>query len=436
MRILLLGAGGREHALVWKLTQSQAVKKIFVAPGNPGMADRAECLPIKMENTVELADFAVSSRVDLIIVGPESPLVAGVVDYFKERKIPIFGPTKAAARLEGSKAFSKRVMEQYGVPTARHRIFQKLDEALEHLEESPLPIVVKADGLAGGKGSIVAQSREEATQAVGGILRERIFGEAGSQVVIEEYLEGQEVSILGLVDGTHVTLLEPSQDHKRALDGDLGPNTGGMGAYSPVPMVDRPLIEQIRKSVFEPVVRGMAQEGYPFVGILYAGLMLTAEGPKVLEFNVRFGDPEAQAILPRLKNDLLELILATMQGRLDQVTLTWDSRTAACVVLASQGYPGRHDIGRAITGIEKATDDPDTLVFHAGTKVEGERLVTWGGRVLNVVGLGLTLESALEKAYQGADKIQFEGKQFRRDIGARALKVPGTIRKKVPGTFY
>jgi len=427
MRILVVGTGGREHALVWKLAQSPRVKKLFAAPGNPGIAQQAECLPIALEKTVELADFAVSSKVDLIVVGPESPLVAGVVDYFKERKIPVFGPTKAAARLEGSKAFAKALMKRVGVPTAEYRIFQKPEEALAHIEKSPLPIVVKADGLAGGKGSVVAQTQEEAAQAVVRILRDRVFAEAGSQVVIEDYLEGEEVSILGLVDGTHVTLLEPSQDHKRALDGDQGPNTGGMGAYSPVPMVDRPLIEQVRKGIFEPVVQAMAQEGCPFLGVLYAGLMLTSRGPKVLEFNVRFGDPETQAILPRLKSDLFELILAAMEGRLDQVPIAWDSRAAACVVLASQGYPGRYDIGRAVTGVERA-EDSDTLVFHAGTKLEGDRLLTWGGRVLNVVGLGATLESALEKAYRAADKIQFEGKQFRRDIGARAL------RKTEPGT--
>ena len=424
MRILVIGSGGREHALIWKLSQSKLVEKIFVAPGNGGMEELAESLPLDADKAVALADFAASSRIDLTIVGPEAPLVYGIVDYFTSRKLPIFGPTKAAARLEGSKIFAKKLMERCGVPTGRFQIFDRWEGAHNYLDRAEPPFVVKADGLAGGKGVVVAASREEAKRAVTRILADRIFGEAGGrQVLIEECLAGEEVSILAVVGGAHVSLLAPSQDHKRALDHDQGPNTGGMGAYCPVPMVDERLIQEIRKKIFEPVIQGLNGEGSPFQGVLYAGLMLTSSGPKVLEFNVRFGDPEAQAILPRLKTDLLELILAAREGRVDEVALSWDPRSCACVVLASGGYPERYDIDRPITGLEKVADVPDTLVFHAGTKREGGRLVTWGGRVLSVVGLGETLEGALEKAYRAADLIWFEGKQFRRDIGARALKV-------------
>ncbi len=423
LRILVVGSGGREHALVWKLAQSPKVQKIFVAPGNPGIAGLAECIPVETTQTLELASFAISAKIDLTVVGPESPLVAGMVDYFQDRKIPIFGPTRAAARLEGSKSFAKRLMEKMGVPTARFQVFEELTQALKFLEKAAVPIVVKADGLAGGKGAIVAQSREEAVKAVNSILGERIFGEAGGQsVVIEDCLEGEEVSILAVVDGADFSLLDPSQDHKRALDNDQGPNTGGMGAVSSVPGVGPEQIEQIRKRIFEPVLRGMVREKSPFRGILYAGLMLTAEGPKVLEFNVRFGDPEAQAILPRMKTDLVDLFQAGMEGRLKKGVMEWDSRACACVVLCSGGYPAKYSVGKEITGLKQAADLPDTLLFHAGTRKEGERWVTWGGRVLNVVGLGETLEAALEKAYRAADLIQFEGKQLRRDIGARALR--------------
>ena len=422
MKILVIGAGGREHALVWKLSKSPLVRKIFAAPGNAGMSPLAERLPIPANKTVELADFAVSAGIDLTVVGPEGPLVHGIADYFRERRLTLFGPTKAAARLEGSKAFAKKLMQRYNIPTARFGIFSDLKEALKYLEGCSIPVVVKADGLAAGKGAIVAQTREEAERALTGMLKEKVFGEAGSQVVIEECLQGEEISVLAIVDGTHFILLEPSQDHKRALDGDQGPNTGGMGAYSPVPMIGPETLERVRRKIFEPVVRGMAEQGTPFQGILYAGLMLTAEGPKVLEFNVRFGDPETQAILPRLKSDLAELLLAGCQGGLHGVRPVWDPRAAACVVLASQGYPGKYDMGREITGLQSAQDLPETIIFHAGTKHEGERWLTVGGRVFGVVGLGDGLESALDRAYQAADKIQFEGKQFRRDIGARALK--------------
>ncbi len=422
MRILVIGSGGREHALVWKLAQSGRVKKIFAAPGNPGIAEIAECLPLTADKTVELADFAAASKIDLTVVGPENPLVHGIVDYFRQRKLPIFGPAKAAARLEGSKLFAKEIMQKAGVPTARFQKVSDLQDGLAALEQWGAPVVIKADGLAAGKGVVVARTKEEAAQALTGMLREKSFGEAGSQVVLEEYLEGEEVSVLGILDGEQAVLLEPSQDHKRAFDGDQGPNTGGMGAYCPVPMVSAELTRRIQSKVFDSVVREMNRQGTPFQGILYAGLMLTSEGPKVLEFNGRFGDPETQAILPRLKSDFAELLLKAVEGKLKGTALEWDSRSAACVVLASEGYPGKYDLGREITGLDSAADLPETVLFHAGTRREGSRMLTAGGRVLNVVGLGTTLEAAVHRAYEAAEKIQFQGKQFRKDIGARALK--------------
>jgi len=422
MRILVVGSGGREHALVWKIAQSPQVDAIFAAPGNAGVAELAECLPLPIDKTVELADFAASQQIDLTVIGPETPLVNGIVDYFRERKLPIFGPTKAAAWLEGSKGFAKTLMQRCGVPTARFAIFRELDAALAEVKRVGAPVVVKADGLATGKGVVVAQTPEEAVHAVTRMLRERVFGESGSQVVIEDCLQGEEVSVMAFVDGSHVALLEPSQDHKRALDGDQGPNTGGMGAYSPVPMVGSETLDEIRRKVFEPIVHTMAQEGTPFKGLLYAGLMLTAEGPKVLEFNVRFGDPEAQALLPRLKTDLVDLLLACVEGRVDQVRLEWDPRACACVVLASQGYPGKYDMGREISGVKEASEQEGVVLFQAGTRREGGRLLTCGGRVFGVTGLGTSLDEALRRAYQAAEKIRFEGMHFRRDIGAHALK--------------
>jgi len=422
MKVLVIGSGGREHALVWKLRQSPLTDKIFAAPGNAGMSQIAECVPIAVNKTVELAEFALAQKIDLTVVGPEAPLVAGLVDYFEEKKLKVFGPSRQAAQLEGSKAFAKSVMEKYGVPTAKAQRFTDEAEALRFLRRKPCPVVIKADGLAAGKGVTVAQTQTEAMEAVRSIMGERVFGEAGSQILIEDCLEGEEVSILGLSDGAHVALLPPSQDHKRAFDRDQGPNTGGMGAYSPVPMLNEAGIEEIRSKVFDPVIQGMRKAGTPFRGVLYAGLMLTQEGPKVLEFNVRFGDPETQAVLPRLKSDLAELMMASAEGHIDQVQVKWDPRACACVVLASQGYPGRYDMGREITEVEAAQDLEGVLVFQAGTKQEGKRLVTVGGRVFNVVGLGENLETALQRAYRGAETIQYEGKQYRRDIGARALR--------------
>ncbi|MBI1953963.1 MAG: phosphoribosylamine--glycine ligase [Candidatus Omnitrophica bacterium] len=422
MKVLVIGSGGREHALIWKLAQSPKVAKVFAAPGNGGIAEMAECLPFNPDKTKELADFAAAQAIDLTVVGPESPLVHGMVDYFEGRGLKIFGPSKAAARLEGSKAFAKEVMQKAGVPTASFQVFREAEAAYRHLDQCRGPVVVKADGLAAGKGVLMADSAEEAKQAVKSILTDRLFGDAGASVVIEERLTGEEVSVLGIVDGETTLLLAPSQDHKRSQDNDEGSNTGGMGAYSPVPWLDAGKLEEIRKRIFEPVTRFMAREGTPFKGVLYAGLMLTDSGPKVLEFNVRFGDPETQAILPRLKTDLFGLLLASAEGKLKGMSLEWDPRACACVVLASQGYPTKYDIGREIGSLTEAADEPGLWIFHAGTKKEGQRLITIGGRVLNVAALGDSLEGALEKVYRAIGKIYFEGMQYRRDIGFRALR--------------
>ncbi|MBI3318879.1 MAG: phosphoribosylamine--glycine ligase [Candidatus Omnitrophica bacterium] len=429
MRVLVIGSGGREHALAWKLCKSPSVEKVFAAPGNPGMEPVAEAIPLSADQTVELAQFAQSSRIDLTVVGPEGPLTGGIVDYFQLKGLPVFGPTKAAARLEGSKGFAKELMQRRAVPTAGFQLFDSAERALAFLKESRMPVVVKADGLAGGKGAIICRSIEEAASAVSGMLSQQLFGEAGSRVVIEEFLEGEEVSILGVVDGTHVALLAPSQDHKRIFEKDQGPNTGGMGAVSPVPALEEAELAQIRKRIFEPAIQEMSNRGTPFKGVLYAGLMLTSEGPKVLEFNVRFGDPETQAILPRLQTDLAELLLSAVEGKVDRVALKWDPKSCACVVLASRGYPEKPELGREITGLESVAELEETLLFHAGTKREGSRWLTWGGRVLNLVGLGNSLEAALERAYQAQERIHFEGKQFRRDIGSRALKYRERVNK-------
>jgi len=427
----VVGSGGREHALVWKLAQSQRAEKLFAAPGNPGIGALAECIPIEPGNFKALADFVVQSRIDLTVVGPEAPLVGGIVDFFQDRRLAIFGPTRAAARLEGSKLFAKQVMKRAEVPTADFEVFNQLQPALDFIRSRPAPMVVKADGLAAGKGVLVAQTRSQAEQAVRRILEEKAFGEAGSQLIIEECLSGPELSVIGLVDGEQFILLAPSQDHKRAHEGDRGPNTGGMGAICPVPGVGPELLEQIGREVFEPVVREMKRAGAPFTGILYAGLMLTDSGPKVLEFNVRFGDPECQAILPRLQSDLVELILACNEGRVAGTPPVWKKELAACVVLASEGYPAKPDIGRAITGIPSPDSEGEALVFHAGTRIEKGRLINSGGRVLNVVGLGETLSAALTQAYGTADRIEYIGKWLRRDIGAKTLgNLEATARRK------
>lgn len=423
MKVLIVGSGGREHALAWKAAQSVKVEKIYVTPGNAGTArePKAENIVISVEEADGLLRFAKEIGVDLTIVGPEAPLVAGVVDAFKESGLACFGPTKAAAELEGSKVFTKDFLTRHGIPTAAYASFTDIDEATAYVKQKGAPIVVKADGLAAGKGVILAQTVEEATAAVQGMLSGEAFGEAGRCVVIEEFLQGEEASFIVMVDDEHVLPMATSQDHKARDDGDKGPNTGGMGAYSPAPVITPQVEARIMAEVIEPTVRGMAVEGRPYTGFLYAGLMITPDGtPKVLEYNCRFGDPEAQPILLRLKSDLIELIEAALAGRLDALEAQWDRRVALGVVMAAGGYPASYRRGDAITGLppEPAAD---YKVFHAGTKGGNHTIVTNGGRVLCVTGLGESVHAAQARAYEIARQINWKDVYYRRDIGYRAI---------------
>lgn len=421
MKILVIGSGGREHALVWKIAQSKLVDKIFCAPGNGGISQQAECVDIKAEDIPRLLEFAKKEKIDLTVVGPEIPLALGIVDEFENNKLRVFGPCKNAARLEASKVFSKELMWKYKVPTAAFKVFDNCEEALAYIDKQGAPCVVKADGLAAGKGVVVAKTVDEAKQAVFLIMREKAFGSAGDKVVIEECLQGQEASILVITDGKEVVALASAQDHKRVFDNDQGPNTGGMGVYSPAPVVTPELFREIMDKIIYRTIDGLAKEGIEYRGVLYAGVMLTKEGPKTLEFNVRFGDPETEAILPRLKSDLVEIMLATSEGKLSRVrTLEWDSRACVCVVCASGGYPGEYEKGKEISGLDEAVKMKDVVVFHAGTRLTTKYL-TSGGRVLGVTGLGNTISEAIKITYQAVEKINFAGMHYRKDIGKRAL---------------
>jgi phosphoribosylamine--glycine ligase len=422
MRILVIGSGGREHALVWKIAQSKLVDKIFCAPGNAGISQQAECLDIKAEDLPVLLDFARKEKIDLTVVGPESALALGIVDEFTRANLKIFGPNKKAARLEASKVFAKELMIKYGVPTAACKIFDDPAEADKYIEQAGAPCVVKADGLAQGKGVVVAKTVEEAKQAVTQMMREKVFGAAGNKVIIEECLEGQEASILVITDGKEVVSLASAQDHKRVFDYDQGANTGGMGAYSPAPVVTTALFKEILQSIVYKTIDGLSKEGIDYRGILYAGVMLTKNGPKTLEFNVRFGDPETEAILPRLESDLLEAMLAAAEGKLSRARpFDWDERACVCVVCTSGGYPGNYEKGKEILGLDEAGRMANVVVFHAGTKKQGDKIITNGGRVLGVTGLGNTIKAAIEHTYQVVEKIKFEGMHYRRDIGSRAI---------------
>jgi len=422
MKILVIGGGGREHTLVWKLKQTPRVKALYCAPGNGGIAQCATCVPITANDVPSLVEFARKESIDLTVVGPEAPLCAGIVDAFQDAGLRIFGPTARAARVEGSKIFAKELMTRYNVPTAPARIFDDADEAITYARSIGTPLVVKADGLAAGKGVTVCSTEAEAVAAIKRTMRERAFGAAGDRVLVEQKLTGEEASVLAFVSGESFVLMESSQDHKPVFDGDTGPNTGGMGAYSPTPAVGRRTWERIREEVFERVVAGMAAEGLDYHGVLYAGLMITPEGPQVLEFNVRFGDPETQAMLPRLEDDLIEVIESVVDGTLAGSELCWANRAAVCVVMASGDYPGSYEKGKVITGLEDVEGTPDVIVFHAGTRLDGDRLVTAGGRVLGVTGLGRTLEAAIERTYNAVEMIKFDGAHFRTDIGAKALR--------------
>jgi len=423
MKILVIGSGGREHALAWKAAQSPEVEKVFVAPGNAGTAREAklENVAIGVEDIAALVAFARDNAIDLTIVGPEAPLVIGVVDAFEAAGLRCFGPSKGAAQLEGSKAFTKDFLARHNIPTAAYANFTDVDEALAYLKEQGAPIVIKADGLAAGKGVIVAMTQDEAEEAVKDMLAGNAFGEAGHRVVIEEFLEGEEASFIVMVDGEHILPMATSQDHKRVGEGDTGPNTGGMGAYSPAPVVTPEIHERIMKEVIVPTVKGMAAEGNPYTGFLYAGLMITADGaPKVIEYNCRFGDPETQPIMMRLKSDLVALCNAALDRKLDQASAEWDERAAMGVVLAAGGYPGDYGKGDIISGLDGA-DSADAKIFHAGTTEKDGNVVTAGGRVLCATALGTTVGEAQQKAYALAAKISWNGMFMRRDIGYRAI---------------
>jgi len=420
MRVLVVGGGGREHALVWKLSQSKLVKKIYAAPGNAGIAELAECADIAAHDLKGLADFAQTNGVDLTVVGPELPLTLGIVDEFEERGLRIFGPSKSAAQIEGSKVFAKEFMKRYHVPTASFRIFDSREEALQFARAADVPIVIKADGLAAGKGAVIPESSEEAERVIDDMMLRKVFQEAGSKIVIEHFLEGEELTVMALTDGEHVFPMLSSQDHKKIYDGDKGPNTGGMGAYAPTRVVSEGLMETIRQEILEPVIEGLNQEGRVYKGVFYAGLMITDMGPKVLEFNCRFGDPEAQAVLPLLESDLAEIFCHIVDGDLHSDKIKRQDKCAVCVVLASGGYPVKYEKGKEIKGLRRLAGR-DILVFHAGTKSEGNRFYTNGGRVLGVTAMEKSLSKAIDKAYGATRKISFEGMQYRKDIGARGL---------------
>ncbi|HVT83185.1 MAG TPA: phosphoribosylamine--glycine ligase [Phycisphaerae bacterium] len=424
MNILLIGSGGREHALAWKIKQSPLCSRLFIAPGNPGMAALGELLPIKASDIATLVKAAKDVKAGLVVVGPEDPLALGLVDALKEQGIKAFGPSKAGAQLEADKAFSKKMMRDASIPTAEGKTFNNLKGAISFIETRMEPLVVKAAGLAKGKGVIVCSDPVEALDAVRDIMEKKIFGDAGNTVVIEERLEGPEISLLAFVDGTSAYLLEGAQDHKRIGENDTGPNTGGMGAYSPAPLLTDEILDKVQRETIVPLMDTLRRHEIDYRGILYTGLMLTAGGAKVLEFNARFGDPECQPLMMRLKTDLVEVMLATVEGRLDQITLEWDPRTAVCVVLASEGYGWKPDDqvrkGVEITGLEEAGKTPETVIFHAGTAMKDGRLVSSGGRVLGVTSLGKTLVEARERAQEAISKIHFEGMQYRKDIGAKA----------------
>jgi len=449
MKILVIGSGGREHALVWKLKQSSQLPQIYCAPGNGGISQDAQLVDIKADDVKGLLDFALKEKIDLTIVGPEIPLDLGIVDKFINKGLNIFGPTRELARLESSKAYAKQTMQRLGVPTADFEIFDSPDKAMDFTNRSKLfathyPVVVKADGLAAGKGVIICKDRHEAQKAITDIMVKKVFGASGDKVVIEECLQGEEASVLVVSDGMNFVPLASAQDHKRVFDADKGPNTGGMGAYSPAPVITEAMHKTVMDKVIQPLISGLAKENKFYKGVLYAGIMVTKEGPKVLEFNVRFGDPETQAILPRLNTDLIDLCFAGIEDRIDEIKLDWKNKSAVCVVLASGGYPGEYKNGFEISGLQDAAweGSPETYVFHAGTvssgfpldgsqltmvdsseKIDkGRRFLTSGGRVLNVVSLGENIRQAITKVYKAIGKIKFEGMHYRKDIGHRALE--------------
>jgi phosphoribosylamine---glycine ligase len=421
MRVLVVGGGGREHALVWKVAQSPNVSRVYCAPGNAGISEQATIVPIQANDLNGLLEFALKEKIDLTVVGPEDPLTRGIVDLFESKGLLIFGASKKAAEIEGSKAFAKEMMKKYHIPTAFYEIFDNRDEAVKYIRSQGAPIVVKADGLAAGKGVIVCKTVEEAIYSVDQIMVGRIFGSAGNRVVVEEYLVGEEASYIAFTDGKTILPMASSQDHKPILDGDQGPNTGGMGAYSPAPVVTDEIHERIMEKVLRPIIYGMGEEGRPYQGVLYAGLMIHEGHPKVLEFNARFGDPETQPVLMRMKGDIVPVLEACMRGTLSRHRIEWDNRAAVCVVMASKGYPGDYEKGKIIEGLKEVSRIDGVSVFHAGTTLKDGQIITHGGRVLGVTGLGEDIPRAIERTYQAVKKISWDGVYYRTDIGQKAL---------------
>ena len=430
MKILVVGAGGREHALVWKIAQSPKVEKIYCAPGNAGTSQLAENVNLKADDLPGLRQFALKNKIDLTVVGPEVPLVMGIVNEFEKEGLKIFGPRQEAAQIEGSKVFSKQFMIKYDIPTAVAAIFDNASKAIDYLNQIALPLVIKADGLAAGKGVIICKTKNEAMEAIRSIMEKKEFGRAGDKVIIEECLVGEEASILAFTDGKSIIPLASSQDHKRVFDNDEGPNTGGMGAYSPAPVVTERLMEEIDLNILKPFVLGMKQEGIIYKGVIYAGVMITKKGPMVLEFNARFGDPETQPILMRMKSDIVPIFEAIIDEKLDHRLIEWNERAAVCVVLAAGGYPGNYEKGIPIEGLDRVDQLENVMVFHAGTKLENRtsnverrtQIITNGGRVLGVTGLGDNIKFAIENAYRAVNLINFSGMHYRKDIGKKALK--------------
>ena len=421
MKILVIGSGGREHALVWKMAQSPRVKKLYCAPGNAGISQQAVCVPIKADDLQGLQGFAQEEGIDLTVVGPEAPLALGIADLFRQNKLKVFGPTKNAARIESSKAFAKDLMIRQKIPTAESRTFEDANAAIEYLESQPVPLVVKADGLAQGKGVVVAQTHEEAKETVLNMLEHQVFGEAGCRVIIEECIQGEELTLMAFADGKTVMPMIAAQDHKRVGEGDTGPNTGGMGAYAPAPSATSAIRYTIMREVLYPAIEGLARVGSPFFGVIYAGVMVKDGVPYVLEFNARFGDPETQAVLPLLKTDLVDVLEAVVEHRLEQLDIEWSEEAAVCVVMSSRGYPGKYSTGLPITGLPDSAVSNSAPVFHAGTSWKDNQIVTSGGRVLGVTAFSATLAEARNQAYETVQTINFEGQYFRKDIAGRIL---------------
>jgi len=422
MKVLVIGSGGREHTLVWKMTQSPKVSQVYCAPGNAGISKLAQCINIDSDSIEKLIDFAQKEKIDLTVVGPELPLSQGIVNEFNKQGLRIFGPSKEAAEIESSKVFSKYLLKKYNIPTANYQVFQNSEKAFEYIKQQTFPLVIKADGLAAGKGVFIVKNLLEAKDALNALMEKKKFGEAGRQVVVEEFLEGEEISILAFCDGKTVIPMVTSQDHKKIFDNDLGPNTGGMGAYSPVPFYPDELEKRVLEEILKPTIKGLQREGKEYKGVLYAGLILTKEGPKVLEFNARFGDPETQAILPRLKTDLIDIFNAVIEDRLHEINIEWEDNAAVCVVVASGGYPGKYQKGKVISGLERLEKMENTIAFHAGTKFQDDQVITSGGRVLGITAWDETISKAKEKAYKAVKEIYFEDMYYRKDIADKAIK--------------